>query len=39
MESVYEKGSEEIENYFFIAFLSCSQEVVNREVSGRLLSK
>ena len=39
VESVYEKGSEEIENHFFIAFLSCSQEVVNREVSGRLLSK
>ena len=28
VESVYEKGSEEIENHFFIAFLSCSQEVV-----------
>ena len=39
VESVYEKGSEEIENHFFIAFLSCSQEVVNGGVSGRLLSK
>ena len=39
VESVYEKGSEEIENHFFIAFLSCSQEVVIGGVSGRLLSK
>lgn len=37
VESVYEKGSEEIENYFFIAFLSCSQKVVNGGVSGGCL--